>query len=184
VVRATTAKARVGRVSDARLARGIRTYGSVAGDVPKGSVGTREAGGLAVRGEVIVFSVRNVGGVSLLLFGTTFVWLTPMFAAADVDTTGAAWATVAVLAAATIIGFTVATWGLFRRTEWWEPLAVACAVAGLVTLVPYWIAAVSSGVADPVFDVVIHAAGSFGVLLLLRLPRLERWVHGHVATDH
>ena len=131
-----------------------------------------------------MFSIRNVGGVSLFLFGTTFLWLTPMFAAADVDTAGAAWAAVAFLASVTIIGFTVATWGLFRRTDWWEPLGVACAVAGLVTLVPYWIAAAGSGVANPVFDVVIHAAGSFGVLLLLRFPRLERWVHGHVATGH
>jgi hypothetical protein len=112
------------------------------------------------------------------------LWLTPMFAAADVDTAGAAWAAVALLATVTIIGFTVATWGLFRRTDWWEPLGVACAVAGLVTLVPYWMAADGSGVANPVFDVIIHAAGSFGVLLLLRFPRLERWVHGQVATGH
>jgi hypothetical protein len=131
-----------------------------------------------------VFSIRNIGGVSLFLFGTTFVWLTPMFAAADVDTTGAAWTAVALLSSATILGFTVATWGLFKGSNWWEPLGVACAVAGLVTLVPYWMAAAGSGVANPVFDVVIHAAGSFGVLLLLRLPRLERWVHGHVATGH
>lgn len=136
------------------------------------------------RGKVTMFSIRNVGGVSLFLFGTTFLWLTPMFAAADVETSGAAWAAVAVLASVTIVGFTVATWGLFRDTDWWEPLGVACAVAGLFTLVPYWIAANRSGVANPVFDVVIHAAGSFGVLLLLRLPRLEHWVHGHVATGH
>jgi hypothetical protein len=131
-----------------------------------------------------VFSIRNLGGVSLFLFGTTFLWLTPMFAAADVDTAGAAWTAVAFLASVTIIGFTVATLGLFKRTAWWEPLAIACAVTGLVTLVPYWVAAGASGVANPVFDVVIHAVGSVGVLLLLRLPRLERWVHGHVATGH
>jgi hypothetical protein len=131
-----------------------------------------------------MFSIRNVGGVSLLLFGTTFLWLTPMFAAPAVDTSGAAWSTVAFLAAVTLIGFTVAAWGLLRRTDWWEPLAVTCALIGLVTLVPYWIAAGGSGVANPLFDMVIHAAGSFGVLLLLRLPRLEHWVHGHVATGH
>jgi hypothetical protein len=107
-----------------------------------------------------------------------------MFAAADVDTGGAAWAAVAFLSSVTIIGFTVATWGLFKRTDWWEPLGVACAVAGLATLVPYWVAAAGSGVANPGFDLVIHAAGSFGVVLLLRLPRLERWVHGHVAAGH
>ncbi len=131
-----------------------------------------------------MFSVRNVGGVALFLFGSTFVWLTPMFAAPEVDTSGGAWATVAVLTTVTIVGFTVSTWGLFRDASWWEPLGVACAVAGLLTLVPYWIAALGSGVANPAFDVVIHATGSLGVLVLLRVPRLEHWVHGHVATGN
>jgi hypothetical protein len=62
-----------------------------------------------------MFSIRNVGAVSLFLFGTTFLWLPPMFAAAEVDTTGLAWAAVGLLATVTIVGFTVATWGLFRR---------------------------------------------------------------------
>jgi hypothetical protein len=57
-------------------------------------------------------------------------------------------------------------------------------VVGLLTLVPYWIAASSSGVANPLFDVVIHAAGSAGVLLLLRVPRFEYWVHRHVVAGH
>jgi hypothetical protein len=131
-----------------------------------------------------MFSIRNVGGVALFLFGTTFLWLMPIFAAPAVDTSGTAWATVALLATVTIVGFTVATWGLFRGTNWWELLGVACAVAGLVTLFPYWIAAHGSGVANPAFDVVIHAAGSLGVLVLLRVPQLEHWVHGHVATGH
>jgi CHASE2 domain-containing sensor protein len=34
----------------------------------------------------------------------------------------------------TVIGFTVATWGLFRRTGWWEPVASASAVVSLTTL--------------------------------------------------
>jgi hypothetical protein len=91
-----------------------------------------------------MFSIRNVGGVSLFLFGTTFLWLTPVYAATGIDTGGAAWATASVLATVTVIGFTVATWGLFRRTGWWEPVASASAVVGLTTLVLYWVAAVSS----------------------------------------
>ncbi|HET7668601.1 MAG TPA: hypothetical protein VFK56_21560 [Mycobacterium sp.] len=129
-----------------------------------------------------MLTIRSLGGISLFLFGTTFLWLTPMFAADNVDTSGAAWAAVAILSTATISGFTVATWGLFRRTPWWEPLGVACALVGLVTLVPYWVAADGSDVTNPVFDVLIHAAGSLGVLLLLRVPRLEHWVRGHVAA--
>ena len=131
-----------------------------------------------------MLSIRKVGGISLFLFGTTFLWLTPMFAAADVDTSGIAWAAVGILATVTIVGFTVATWGLFQRATWWETLSVVSAVIGLVTLVPYWIAADSSGVENLGFDVIIHVAGIAGVLLLLRVPRLEHWVHGHVATGH
>ena len=131
-----------------------------------------------------MLSIRKVGGISLLLFGTTFLWLTPMFAAPDVDTSGVAWGAVGILATVTIVGFTVATWGLFLRANWWETLAAVSAVVGLVTLVPYWIAADSSDVANPVFDVVIHVVGIAGILVLLRVPRLEHWVHGHVATGH
>ena len=129
-----------------------------------------------------MFSIRNVGGVSLFLFGTTFLWLTPVYAASGIDTSSAAWTTAGVLATVTMIGFTVATWGLFRRTGWWELVAGVSAIAGLVTLVPYWVAADFSGVTNPAFDVVIHALGSVGVLILLRVPRFEHWVHGHVAA--
>ena len=131
-----------------------------------------------------MLSIRKVGGISLFLFGTTFLWLTPMFAAPDVDTSGVAWAAVGILAAVTIIGFTVATLGLFRRASWWESLAAASAAIGLVTLLPYWVAAASSGVANVVFDVVIHVVGIAGVLVLLRVPQLEHWVHGQVASSH
>jgi hypothetical protein len=134
------------------------------------------------RGKAAIFTIRNVGGVSLLLFGSTFLWVTPMFAASDVATSGTAWAATGVLAAVTITAFSVATWGLFRRVSWWEPLAALSAVLGLATLVPYWVAANASAVANPVFDVVINAVGSAGVLLLLRVPRLEHWVHAHVSA--
>jgi peptidoglycan/LPS O-acetylase OafA/YrhL len=129
-----------------------------------------------------MFSIRNVGGVSLFLFGTTFLWLTPVYAASGIDTSGAAWAITGVFATVTVIGFIIATWGLFRRTRWWEPLATVSAIVGLATLVPYWLAADSSDVTNPAFDVLIHAVGSVGVLILLRVPRLEHWVHGHVAA--
>ncbi len=129
-----------------------------------------------------MFSIRNVGGVSLFLFGTTFLWLTPVYAASGIDTSGAAWAMTGVFATVTVIGFTIATWGLFRRTGWWELVASVSAIVGLATLVPYWLAADSSAVTNPAFDVVIHALGSMGVLILLRVPTLEHWVHGHVAA--
>jgi hypothetical protein len=106
----------------------------------------------------------------------------PVYAATGIETSGTAWTATGVLATGVIIGFTLATWGLFRRTFWWEAVANLSAVAGLVALVPYWIAADDAGVANPAFDVVIHAVGSVGVLLLLHVPTLERWVRGHVVA--
>jgi peptidoglycan/LPS O-acetylase OafA/YrhL len=127
-----------------------------------------------------MFTIRNLGGISLFLFGTTFLWLTPGFVTRGISAEGFLWAMTRVLAFITIAGFTVATWGLFRRESWWEGLAVGSAVLGLVVLVPYWIAAVRSGETTPGFNVLIHALGSAGVLILLLVPQLERWVDSHV----
>jgi hypothetical protein len=35
-----------------------------------------------------MINIRNIGGVSLFLFGTTFLWLTPMYAASGIDAPG------------------------------------------------------------------------------------------------
>jgi hypothetical protein len=69
---------------------------------------------------------------------------------------------------------------LFRRAAWWENFATISAIVGLVILVPYWVAVGASGVSNPAFEVAIHALGCVGVLVLLRVPVLEHWVHGHV----
>ena len=39
-----------------------------------------------------MFTIRNIGGVSLLLDGSTWLWLTPAFAGCGVSTSGAWWA--------------------------------------------------------------------------------------------
>lgn len=131
-----------------------------------------------------MFTIRNMGGVALFLFGTTFLWLTPSFASRGVSTTGAMWAVTAVLALATLAAFTVATWGLFRKRSWWEGAAVAAAVLGVVVLIPYWLAAHHAGEATPGFNVAIHALGDAGVFALLLVPQLEHWVSGHVIAGH
>jgi hypothetical protein len=38
-----------------------------------------------------MFTIRNLGGTALLLFGSTFLWLTPTFAAQGVDTIRLMW---------------------------------------------------------------------------------------------
>ncbi|MDD7968135.1 hypothetical protein [Actinomycetospora lemnae] len=129
-----------------------------------------------------MFTIRTVGGVALFLFGTTFLWLTPMFASPGISTRGAWWAVTQVLALAVLAGFTLATYGLFTRLPWWETVALTSAVLGLIVLVPYWVAAQQAGEVTPWFNALIHALGSAGVLVLLGVPALERWVDGHVVT--
>lgn len=131
-----------------------------------------------------MFTIRNVGGASLLLFGSTYLWLTPAFVAPGHDSGGALWGITLVLALTALFGFTVATWGLFRNADWWERLATASAVVGLVVLLPYEIAARQAGEPAPEFNVLIHLLGAAGVLTLLRTKKLERWVAGHVAAGH
>jgi hypothetical protein len=129
-----------------------------------------------------MFTIRNVGGVSLFLFGTTFLWLTRMFASRGVDTTGTAWAVTDALSYVSIAGFTAATWGLFQRTSWWETVAVAAALVGAAALVPYGFAAQHAGETAPAFNILIHALGSAGVIVLLLVPTLQQWVDKQVMS--
>jgi Zn-dependent alcohol dehydrogenase len=103
-----------------------------------------------------MFTIRNLGGVALFLFGTTFLWLTPSFASQGVSTKGVAWSITQVLALVTLALFTAATWGLFTASHAGEP--------------------------NPGFTVVVHALGSVGVWVLLLVPALERWVDSHVLA--
>jgi hypothetical protein len=129
-----------------------------------------------------MFTIRNLGGVALFLFGTTFLWLTPSFASPGVSTKGVAWSVTQVLALVTLALVTAATWGLFTKAGWWEAVAVVAAAVGFAVLVPYWIAAGHAGEVNPGFNVLVHALGSVGVLVLLLVPTLERWVDGHVLA--
>jgi len=127
-----------------------------------------------------MFTIRNLGGVALFLLGTTYMWVTPAFASQGISTDSVLWSVTRVLALMTLLGFTIATWGLFKKAGWWEGVAIASAVLGLVVLIPYWIAAHNSGETTPWFTVLIHAGGAVAVLVLLLVPTLENWVDGHV----
>ena len=129
-----------------------------------------------------MFTIRNLGGVALFLFGTTFLWLTPSFASPGVSTKGVAWSVTQVLALMTLALVTAATWGLFTKAGWWEAVAVVAAAVGFAVLAPYWVAAHHAGEVSPGFNVLVHALGSVGVLVLLLVPTLERWVDGHVLA--
>ena len=131
-----------------------------------------------------MFTMRNIGGVALFLFGTTFLWLTPAFATQGLKTGGAMWSVTNGLALLAVAGFTVATWGLFRQASWWEPVALASTVVGVAVLGPYWLAARHAGETTPAFNVFVHGLGDAGVFVLLLVPSLERWVSGHVVAGH
>lgn len=129
-----------------------------------------------------MFTIRNMGGVALLLFGSTYMWLMPMMATKGIKTTGGMWATANALSLLAMGGFAVATWGLFTRAEWWALVAIASAVVGSAALGPYWFAATHAGEATPGFNVFVHAIGNIAVVILLLVPVLERWVNGHVMA--
>jgi hypothetical protein len=133
---------------------------------------------------VVVVTIRTMGGIALLLAGSTWLWLTPAFAARDVTTTGALWSVTRVLCLLTIAGFCLATVGLFAREPWWEWVALGSATVGLVALVPYWLAADRGG--EPsgttAWNVFVHVLMLTGVFVLLLVPQLERWVDHHVMS--
>jgi len=129
-----------------------------------------------------MFSIRNIGGVALFLFGTTFLWLTPSFATKGVSTKSGWWSVTNALALVTVVVFTAATWGLFNRAEWWELVAISGAILGAIVLVPYWIAANNVGDPGRGMNLFVHVLGDAGVLVLLNVPTVTRWVESHVMA--
>ena len=125
---------------------------------------------------------RNVVAAALLVYASTFLWMTSSFAGTKTPPGGAAWALANVGALVGLALFTLAARGVFKSTSWWERAASAGAIAGLVTLVPYGIAASSTGVSGPGLNSAIHIAGSVIVLLVLLVPacevRMTTWLAG------
>jgi hypothetical protein len=52
-----------------------------------------------------MLTMRNLGGVALFLFGTTYLWLTPMFAGRGISTKGILWSITQVLRLHNAAGF-------------------------------------------------------------------------------
>jgi hypothetical protein len=125
---------------------------------------------------------RNVAAATLLVYASTFLWMTASFAGTKKPPGGAAWTIANVGALVSLALFTLAAWGVFKSKSWWGRAAVAGAVAGLAALVPYGLAASSTGVSGPGLNTAIHLAGSGAVLFVLLVPALERrvtaWLSG------
>lgn len=131
-----------------------------------------------------MFTIRNLGGVALLLAGSTWLWLTPAFASRGVSTSGLVWAGTRVLSLLTVALFTLATWGLFARHGWWEAVALGSAAVGLVAVVMFWFAARGGGepAGTVTWNVFVHVLMVAGVMTLLLVPQLEHWVDRHVMS--
>jgi peptidoglycan/LPS O-acetylase OafA/YrhL len=129
------------------------------------------------------WSRPNVAAATLLVYASTFLWMTSAFAGTKKPPGGATWATATVGALASLTLFTLAAWGLFKSRSWWERTASAGAVVGLAALVPYGLAASTTGVSGPGLNSTVHIIGSAAVLLVLLVPALERrmtaWLSGH-----
>jgi peptidoglycan/LPS O-acetylase OafA/YrhL len=125
---------------------------------------------------------RNVAAATLLVYASTFLWMTSAFAGTKKPPGGATWAITSVGALASLALFTLAAWGVFRSRPWWERAALAGAIVGLAALVPYGLAASTTGVSGPGVNSAIHIAGSAAVLLVVLVPALERrmqvWLSG------
>jgi hypothetical protein len=133
---------------------------------------------------MVMFTIRNMGGVALFLAASTWLWLTPMFATIGVTTSGFLWSATRALSLLTIVGLCAATVGLFAHQTWWETAAISSAVVGVLALIPYWFAGTQGGetTGTVAWNAVVHLLMVAGIFTLLLVPQLERWVQHHVMT--
>jgi hypothetical protein len=128
-----------------------------------------------------MFTFRNLAAVSMFLFGTTFMWLTPMFVAGEPKPKGYAWTLVSILSWVVMAGFTAGAWAIFKELSWWEPVATASAFVGIVTVVAYWLATTWTGeVVGAALNLVIHAAGIAGVFVATMFRPVNDWMTAHI----
>lgn len=122
-------------------------------------------------------SPRMVVAIVLLIFGTTFLWLTPAFVGAAAKAEGTLWTVVQIVSLVTIVGFAVAAYGVWRDALPWEPIAIGSAVVGLGATAAYGLAVRDlPGAANVVPNLVIHGVGSLAVLLVLLVPAEDSWL--------
>lgn len=127
-----------------------------------------------------MFTVRNLGGIALFLFGTTFLWLTPAFASKDISTDDVLWfghprhgsshhgripgSHLGTLSTGFLVG---------ARGRWFGRARTPDLDAVLDRGREVWRE-------DPAFTVFVEFLGIAGVFVLLLVPKLEQWVDSHV----
>ncbi len=126
---------------------------------------------------------RNLAAATLVVYASTFAWMTAFFAGTKKPPGGVMWAIASAGALVSLALFALAAWGVFRSRPWWERVASAGAIVGLAALVPYGIAASSTGVSGPGLNSTIHIIGSATVLLVLLVPALEHRMTAWLSAD-
>jgi hypothetical protein len=125
----------------------------------------------------VEISPRAIVAIVLLLFGTTFLWLTPAFVGSGGKAEGTLWTVVQIISLLTVLGFAVAAYGLWRVALPWEGIAIGSAVVGLAATAAYGLAVRDlPGAANVVPNLVIHGVGSLVVLLVLFVPAAHSWL--------
>jgi hypothetical protein len=83
-----------------------------------------------------MWTFKKMLALGLLVFGSTFLWMTASFAGRVPPPTGVVWTMVNGRALAAVAGFTVAAWAVFKEYSWWHIGALLSAIVGLVAVVP------------------------------------------------
>jgi hypothetical protein len=126
-----------------------------------------------------MLTFRNVVAVGLLLFGSTFLWMTASFTGDTPPPEGALWTLETVLALLAVIGFTAAAWGVFKDLSWWEPVMAISGVVGLVAVIPFAIGISELGGFSDLgvgINLTMHVLGSGAVLAIAFVPSAHDWV--------
>ena len=92
--------------------------------------------------------------------------------------TGTLWSVVNILALATVVGFAITAWGVYKQTSWWETAAIASAVVGLIAVVPYVMAISGEGElsdAGVVLNIGLHIICSLIVIAVAVVPVVRDW---------
>jgi hypothetical protein len=133
---------------------------------------------------MVMFTIRNMGGLALFLAASTWLWLTPTFATRGVTTSGFLWSATRALSLLVVVGLCLATVGLFARQYWWETVAISSALVGFLALIPYWFASTHGGetTGTAAWNATVHMLMVAGICALLLVPQLERWVQQHVMS--
>jgi len=105
-----------------------------------------------------MFTIRNLGGVALLLMGSTWLWLTPAFAGPEVSTSTVCGGSPTCCPCSPSRASVSRRGGSSPATPGWEAAALGSAAVGAVALVTFLLAALPGG--EPVgavtWNIVVH----------------------------